>query len=304
MLNNNNEPELVKNEERNLLECAEEWNEIEELVMKYQRLFKEEAILTENEIEESKEAAGKLLDKFTPLFCKYKILIKSCHIDFNDKEQKRFVLSFVGDPALKAALKRNNQSQDYKKKITDKFNFVRQTYGVQDENVILGDLQMLMLVLAKRYKQMGRNFCAYVYHTYLFEVSRHIKKFINNASNIEYKNCEFKEYMQEAEDPTAEEMLIERSYENEMGLPDFSWISGEACSDAFETLSSIERKIVMKYYLENYNDRQIANELGIHINTVNQKRRGAVAKIAKSLGYDEGMVKRGRNSGRNIMANC
>lgn len=301
---NINEPEPTKKkEERNILECAEEWAEIENLVMTYKKLFVSEN-LSDEEKEESKNAASALLTKFMPLFQKYKILIKTCKIDFNDAEQKRFVLSFIGDYELKNALKRDKQSYEIKRKIAEKFNFVRQTYGAQDEDIILEDLQMLMLVLAKRYKQMGRNFCAYVYYAYWCEVSRYIKKYINNPGNIEYKNCEYKEYMQNVEDPTAEEILTERSYENELGLPDFSWISGEACGEAFESLTPIERKIVVKYYLENYNDRQIAEEFGIHINTCNQKRRAAVSKIAKAMDLPESMIVRNRNSGKNAMVNC
>ena len=47
--------------------------------------------------------------------------------------------------------------------------------------------------------------------------------------------------------------------------------------------------------------KQIAETYGLHINTVNLKRRQAVAKIAEATGRDITAIKRNRNSGRNAV---
>lgn len=285
--------------EKGFFTRLEEWNEIEDLVVKYKRQF--DADCTPAEKKQAQQAITELLENFNPLFKKYLLLIKSSQIDFADKEMKRFVLGFIGDPELKAALKRDRQSKDFKHQIMSRFNFVKETYGALSEEVIMIDLQMLMLILAKRYKQMGRNFCAYVYNAYSFEVSRHIKKFIKNPSNICYKKCEYEDLMQTCTEKFIEDDLIDRAYENNVGIPDSSWINGTNCSDTFSDLTPIERKILIKYYLEDYNDRQIGEALGLHINTINQKRRQAVSKLARLLDVDESTIKRSRNSGKKIL---
>ena len=80
-----------------------------------------------------------------------------------------------------------------------------------------------------------------------------------------------------------------------------SWVNGETCSDMFSILNQLERKIIVKYYAEEYNDKQISDYLGLHINTVNQKRRQAVHKLAEHLDIDLESIKRNRNSGRSAV---
>ena len=83
-----------------------------------------------------------------------------------------------------------------------------------------------------------------------------------------------------------------------MGLPYYTWINGQGCSDIFSDLTSIQRKILIKYYLEDWNDKQIAEHTGLHINTVNQKRRVATELIANKTGTPLDSILRSRKSGK------
>ena len=242
-----------------------------------------------------------IIQKFEPLVKKYVALIKTAQINFEDPETKRFVIGFIGDPSLKMALKREKQSAKFRHPILLKFNFVKETYGAISEKEIITDLQMLLLVLARRYKQVGKNFCAYVYNVYCYEVSRHIKKFIKDPSNIHYRNLPYEDFMHTYESYTEEYVFENKIYENNMGIPDLTWINGTSCSDIFQELEPLERKLLIKYYLEDYNDKQIAEEFSMHINTVNQKRRRAVIKLAQLMGVDEKKIKRSRKSGKKAM---
>lgn len=271
--------------------------------MLYQKQFDESLNLAYDEIEESKMAGWHIIQKFEPLVKKYVALIKTAQINFEDSETKRFVMGFIGDPSLKMALKREKQSAKFRHPILLKFNFVKETYGAISEKEIITDLQMLLLVLARRYKQVGKNFCAYVYNVYCYEVSRHIKKFIKDPSNIHYRNLPYEDFMHTYESYTEEYVFENKIYENNMGIPDLTWINGTSCSDIFQELEPLERKLLIKYYLEDYNDKQIAKEFSMHINTVNQKRRCAVIKLAQLMGVDEKKIKRSRKSGKQAMLN-
>lgn len=273
-----------------------EWDEIEDLVMLYQKQFDE----TSDDLTEkaAKDAAEELLKRFLPLFKKYLVLLQTGQIDYNDMETKLFVCSFIEDIKLQKALKRTKQKIEYKTDITKRFKFVMETYGAASEDEIMMDLKMIFLVIAKRYKQMGRTFCGYLYNVYRHEVSRHIKKYIKNPLNIPYKILEFEECINGDIDKSLDTSYEDKYYENSTGIPDINWMLGKDCSELFKELNPIDRKILIKYYLEEWNDRQISESFGIHINTVNQKRRLAVQKIAKQLDIQNEDIKRNRRSGK------
>lgn len=291
------EPIKVKQyQEKSFPEKLQEYQEIEDLVLTYKKQFEYDA--TDEEIEDAKIAANELVTRFNPLFKKYIKAIKDTQLDFKDSDTKRFMLCFIGDANLKKSLKSKNQSSKMRHEIYKRVNFVTETYGQLSSEEILIDLQMLLLVLAKRYTPMGRNFCAYLYGAFCYEVSRHIKKYIKNPANIQYKQMRYEDYMQTEEDELITECFEDKLYEDNMGMPDSTWINGLTCSEEFQSLTPLERKILIKYYLEDNNDRQIADLYSIHINTCNHKRRIATAKLAKSFGVDLVDIKRSRKSGK------
>lgn len=273
-----------------------EWQEIEDLVICYQLQFEEYA--DKETIVFSKNAAEELLNRFMPLLRKYCILIKNGQIDFEDPEMKAFIMSFISDKKLQLALENTKQKAEQRADIYKRFNFVKETYGQLPEEEITIDLQYLLLILAKRYKPMGKSFCGYVYQTYKFEVSRHIKKFIQNPLNISYKTVGYEDCLNGLEDNELNTSYEDTYYEDSTGLPDMDWIAGKNCSEAFTMLLPLERKILIKYYLEEWNDRQISEYFGIHINTVNQKRRQAINKVAETMNIDLNDIKRNRRSGK------
>lgn len=273
-----------------------EWTEIEELVLKYQAQFNEDA---DNIIKtEAKESANKLLERFSPFFKKYVTLLKTGQVDWDDMEMKQFISNFIDDIELKKALARKKQKAHYRNEIHQKFNFIIETYGELSEEEILLDLQTLLLIIAQRYKQMGKNFCAYVYNSYRYEVARHIKKYIKNPLNISYKNLQYEDCINGTSDFEIQNSYEDNYYEDLTGIPNTSWIQGQNCSDIFSCLSPLDRKILVKYYLEEWKDGQIAENLGMHINTVNQKRRSAAKVIAEKLDLDLNSIKRTRKSGK------
>lgn len=285
-----------KNNDEKFEQRLSEWSEIENLVLNYQAQFKPDADEATKFI--AKDSASKLLVKFSPLFKKYSTLLKTGQIDWNDLEMKQFISNFIDDIELKRALARKKQKANYRNDIHQRFNFIIETYGELSEEEIILDLQTLLLVIAQRYKQVGKNFCAYVYNSYRYEVARHIKKYIKNPLNVTYKNLQYEDCINGMEDFNIEQSYEDNYYEDLTGIPNMSWIQGQNCSDIFSDLSPLERKILVKYYLEEWKDGQIADALGMHINTVNQKRRSAAKTIASKLGLELDSIKRTRKSGK------
>lgn len=277
----------------------EEWEEIDSLVARYQKQFN--AVVTKKEKEEAAQATQILIAKFYPLFKKYLTIIKNGQINFDNYEQRMFIILFMDNVSLKRALyKRAPISREYKQIILQKFNFIKETYGHLEEEEIMTDLYMLFLNLAKRYKPMARSFCCYVYNTFKYEVYRHIQAFTRNPLNVHYRSISYEDC---AAQNSAELEINTYNIEDQLstdadGLPDIFWIGGYNCAPCFQKLTPLERKILIKYYLEQKNDRQIADEIGMHINTCNQKRRHAVKLMAEALNVDESQIRRARNSGK------
>lgn len=276
-------------------ERLEQWNEIEELVLTYQQYLNHEDLMKRKQ---SQDAADILLNKFSPLFKSYITLIKYNQIDWDSRDQKMFISQFINDRQTKNALLRKKTSSEYKAKIYYAFNFVVTTYGSLTEEEILSDLYMCFLTLMKRYKQKGKNFCAYVANSYHFEVSRHIKKQISNPLAVNYKNYKYEDVINGNEDVNINIIHEDNYYESTTGLPDYTWIKGSTCSDIFADLTPFQRKILVKYYLEDFNDRQIGELNDSNIGTINNKRRTAVNKLCKACNYDKSQLTRKRKSGR------
>lgn len=285
-------PTLNLDEERR----KEEWEEIEALVLNFQKQFKEEC--TETEKKYAQECGNILVAKFSPLFKKYIQMFKYANVDWTDRESKEFIALFIDSYELKKALFRKKINAANRAEIYTKFNFIIETYGKTEEEDIIADLSMCLLILAKRYKNVGKNFCAYVYNAFRHEVARHIKKQVKNPLTIWYKNFEFEEWINSGVNPANEIVYEDNYYESLTGLPDITWVNGQSCADIFNKLSTFQRKILVKYYLEDWNDRQIAQYLGTHINTVNQKRRDAITLLCAEAGVPKSELKRSRKSGK------
>ena len=267
-----------------------EWNEIEELVLNYQYYLTAEEKPAIN-------PANELLERFSPLFKKYLSLIKYNQIDFNDMEQKSFVSLFIDDRILRRMLNRKVTPNSYKSDIYQKSNFIKETYGINNEEDILYDLYICFLNVARRYKQIGKNFCAYLYNVYKHEVARFIKAYIKNPLSIPYKNFQYEDFINGSEDALIMEEQESSYYESLTGLPDISWVLGETCSNDFLFLTPLQRKIIVKYYLEDWSDRQIAESMGIQTSSINSKRREALTLLCQHFDVDPSSLKRMRKSG-------
>lgn len=279
-------------------EQLREYQEIEEYVLNYQKQFLEENKGNPVIKREADDAALKLLDKFNPLFTKYALIVRSGHFNWADHESRVFVSTFMTDKTLLKAIFYTRQSNEQRSQIYNAFNFVKETYGKTPQEEMLVDMQMCLLTMAKKYKNIGKNFCAYANSSFKYELSRHIKSVIKNPLNVKYNIVEYNNNsLEESGSDMSIEETIESYYEEESGRPSFDWYKGE-CSHIFNQLSEIERRILVKYYIDQWNDDQIAKAFGLHLNTINYKRHNAVKKLCDTLGYDFTNLKRSRNSGK------
>lgn len=281
------------------MEKEAEWEETDNLVFVYQKAFKNGC--SELDLKKSDEAATKLIKSFFPFFYKYLSVITTGNIAWNNVEQRIFVAHFMDSKDLRNKLySKKRIDKDTKNIISQRFNFVRETYGQYEEENIMTDLYMLFFILAKRYKKTNRSFCCYLYNAYHYEVFRHIQHLLRNPLNIHYRNTSYENnvvsYATELKNVSYECDMNDLIMTKDTGMPNVTWIFGQNCSEDFAMLTPLERKIIAKYYIEQKPDWVISKELGIHVNTCNIRRHKAINKLAKAKGIDPKKIKRCRNN--------
>ena len=276
-----------------------EWDIIDSLIEVYQKSC-DESINSSKE--DGDRAATLLLEKFSPVFKKYIALLKTGQINFSDSEQKQFIALFMDEKRLRKALASKNPI-DYptRQVIIYKFGFIKETYGLLDEDEILTDLYVIFFILARRYKKTNRSFCCYLYNAFKYEMFRHIKSFTNNPANIYYKNISYEEVTIDGDLQLVNEYDRIPDVESDLSTDDngqltSSWVAGLACSEVFMELTPLERKILEMYYVRNMSARQIAETFHIHTNTCNKRRHEAIKKLAERLGLDPKSAVRTRNT--------
>lgn len=149
------------------------------------------------------------------------------------------------------------------------------------------ELYVIFLRLLDRYQPNGKLFGSYLCTAFIFELSRYIKKIIKNPITFE-NNIHYNDMFNTCN--SGDDFIIRNSTEfdeilncyDEVDFDD-SWVLGISCSEEFLCLTPLERIILVKYYIEGMNDREIANAIGINRNIANQKRRTALEKIKKKF---------------------
>ena len=276
-----------------------EWNYVEDMIMTYQKQFKEDC--SEEDKRKSEEAIVILINKFTPLFNKYMRLLKRNEIEFKDLETRYFMRMFLSRDTLNLLKKCNSYRipNAVKQQCKDEFKFVVQTYGVQSDEDVMADLQHAFMRCAYKYRQTGRNFCGYIYNVYRYEVGRIISAFIKNPINIEYRYNEYDEVVMSEEEEQSQD-IEEQILEMDSDFISQDWYNGDFCSNGFEYLEQEERRVLAMMMLQNMTVREVYKATNIPYKEINKIKARAVEKLYKVKGIPFENLKIERNCVREI----
>lgn len=242
---------------------------IEEMVINYQQNM-------------SDFNAQGILSYFRPLLLKYIQIIKESKVDWNDHGTNMFLYAFLGN-MNKGKLERRILYQD-------KLRIMKLIYGQTSWEDVYSELKLILFTLVSRYKPMDRSFCAYLAGAFPYEVARYVRRFTASQSTW-HPRCDsiinvcIEEIVDDAVLDTFETIGQENDFDfvDDYGYLTETWIE-KADMKVFAKLTPIKRKLLRDYYQERKNDLEISQDLGVHINTVNQKRRLAVKEVSKMLG--------------------
>ncbi len=249
----------------------EHYKYIDELVVRYQDNIGRE------------QAAAELIEAFQPYLNKYFRLLRDGNINVNDKDSRRFIVMFIPDSRIRAALLRRKLTTEVRLTCMQAADLLSASYETTDSDDIMQELVRILLTLADRYLQRRKRttFAGYVFNAFRYELQRSVEKHTTNPLTyarsiiIRYND---EEYTDGSTDFTQE---YDIPYEDKhLAIPDeeldTNWVYGRTCSDIFKSLSALDRLILRMYYIEGLNDTAIAETTGYHINTIHRRRRCAV----------------------------
>jgi len=262
-------------------------DDIDEIVFRYQQ---------------GDEASGELLlmrfgchpnqEKPTSYIGKYYTLLRYGRIDFDNRDIRRFVSLYMEDENMRKQMIPFYQYAPVKREAIRLMTDLAEQLKIMSDEDLLQDLRMLLLQQAKRYKKQGKKktFTGYLYNSFRYELKRHLDRLLKDplSSRKERK----KGY---ADDRSADEdsiiqlddtIFIKRpiiEMNEELG---YGWIQGILCSPLFEDLSVAQRLILKLHYLERMTDGEIAERMGIHINTVFRQRKKAIQLLEQKMRKD------------------
>jgi RNA polymerase sigma factor (sigma-70 family) len=251
----------------------ERYLKIEELVKDYQ--------------EGDMESGYELIEYFELYINKYYKILKKGLINLNDKESRSFITMFIDDLKARRALARSYQPTEARREAYKAASMLASMCkNIPDED-ILQELRYNMLLMAKRYKNKGKSFTAYVSSSFKFYVQNTISEMtldpIVHACEL---NLRFDEELclEKAEDIEKEisDMYMEKAKnlkmveEDELGP---RWESGLTCGEEFEDLTPNQRMIIKMKYDEGKSDLDIAEKIGLHRNTIRRQREEGIKNI-------------------------
>lgn len=249
-----------------------EWLSIEELVIKAKN--------------GDKNACGELINKFENYFNKFFLIIKHGKIDIRDRET-RFLLSLFVPKDQYVKSRNIYQDKDTLGRVLASLRSITAKFANIPDEDIKQELYLIFIKLIHRYEPNGKLFGSYLCTAFVYEVSRYIKKIIKNPISSE-NNINYNDLYAQGSNIDEFKILNNLQYDELININDEidyddSWVLGITCSDIFLCLTPLERIILVKYYIEGLNDREISEMYGINRNIANQKRRAAIEKLKKKI---------------------
>ena len=224
-----------------------------------------------------KEAAEELVVHFSALFDEYLFALNQTDALSNHEPYLyTFFRKVLSDEEWDRFLGKTNYT------FAQRWEILKSSYQNKEEMVT--DLTESLLSLTLRYDGRGK-FKRYIVRALPYRFADLV--FARYRKNLAPRK-KLSDFMEKIKMPTDDLNVTEEMLED---------------STVFSFLTERDRKILILYYAKNCPDKAVGEIMGLHINTVNQKRRQAVEKLRWKIGLYNGEIQvRHRKSGKKIIA--
>lgn len=222
-----------------------------------------------------------LLSKFNNFLNKYHQLLYHGVIDFNNYDIRSFLSCYLKDKEERSSLLKGkyHSTQD----VTNGYKiskYLQQAFKNYSAAEVFHELVIPFLECAKRYKDMNKGFASYLYNSYRYELVRHINSILFQRFNEIYPlnhDVNFEIILEEDMD------RLQIDMDDDLVLNHPEWLSGKTAEPPFQQLTRQDRLILIKYYMEDYTDKEIGRLVGRHRKSINRTRLRVVEQLKKEI---------------------
>lgn len=236
-------------------------------------------------------AALGLIDAFKGYLKNYIQLLKSGHIDYYNKNMRKFLCLFVKEYEDRQRIMRIRSRKSGKGLQVMYYHAanVARKFAMVDEEDLWSELVSELLAMAKRYRNdRGCFFHTYVSKAFHYRAYKRVIRLINDPAALAMRSAACLDSEENSDlyiqpDPVSEIeaevdriIITEDEIDKELGE---NWIMGFTCSEMFCSLTPLERRVLVLYYENGYNDDEISAMLGVPKNRVIRIRSSARKKL-------------------------
>lgn len=200
-------------------------------------------------------AAAEIIKAYEPLIYKYVHVLRSGAVDFSDPDVLAFISLFISDAKTRKKLLSKRPHWEAKKAAQDVASMLSRCLGRLEHDELYNELCLGLLELAKRYRDAGRTFAAYISGSFRYEVYRRVINYLR--------------------DPTT----FAASYDDTFGAAAAEEPEFEEGEHLLQRLTKLERYLLFERYINGLGVRELARRTGYAPGTISKKINGAKAKL-------------------------
>lgn len=224
-----------------------------------------------------------LLEQYKPFTQNFVNLFEYGNINLTSFSVRIFVSKFIGGTS-----KEKNKyagSEKYGLRHNDKSTYAISMLRKIRNHISLEDLQndinVTLLILAKRYTDVGKSFVSYLVKAFPHELYRQLKHHhlhVALGSMINYYDPNNEDEALVVSDLESEYQL-KLDMDEDLILNHPEWLDGRTAEEPFKSMSKDERFVLAKYYLEKNRDRIIGRQVGRNQKSINRIRNKIKNKL-------------------------
>ena len=250
------------------------YDELEDIIQRYQQ--------------GDPAASQEVLDAFRSFLRKYHRLICFGQFDIHDRGTRSFISLFMNEHGKRAKIHQFKYAPSARYDMYKTVQMIREFFQEHSPEDIEQELVLALLLMAQRYRNNDDTpgFHKYMSRAFHFQIFRQLKgRSIRAHMSLDESTTEGDDYIDV--DKLVNDhayITVEDQLEDQI---DENWINGFTCSDLFQQLNSVERRILRWYYVDGKSDKEIAKKLGLHRVNVTIRRAKIKDKIAREY-YKQG----------------
>lgn len=216
------------------------------------------------------------LNSYVDFIQKGFILLEKAHLRY-------FISLFIKDEETRSHIKANKGVTPHDWDIIKSvIRYLKSYFLFYNDEDTFNELLIPFLTLAKRFEIEKVHFDQYVYFHYNLEITHYLRGITRDpndyAERIATYNGEHKHIM-DIQLLEKQGRIIQDQY-FDIDIHDYRFMGGdEEFSGIFSKMTNIQRRILVYYYIDNLNDREISEKLGMHKRSVYRVRNKAITEL-------------------------